>query len=276
VAWVEIEKPFWWDTPLWLAEGVDSVEALHNHLWREGGLDNEAWGRPRDRAAFPPPQGVGLWTQELLYRMLECGLSPAFTAGSASGVLPNPVGYNRVYAHTGGDASADGWWRALRAGRTFCTNGPLLLARVDGRLPGATLRGPRSVRVTVRLLGSTPVARVEVVQNGVVVASAPPPPSGAEELIAAVRFDEPGWLLVRAIGADRATLRMATTAPWRLSVPGKPARVSRRAVAFFAEWVEERAAQLLAPSAPTRASAAVYVEEARRFWRYMALRANAD
>ena len=146
----------------------------------------------------------------------------------------------------------------------------------DGRLPGATLRAPRSVRVTARLLGSTPVARVEVVQNGLIVASAPPPPSGAEELIATVRFDEPGWLLVRAIGADRATLRMATTAPWRLSVSGKPARVSRRAVAFFAEWVEERAAQLLAPSAPTRASAAVYVEEARRFWRDMALRANAD
>ena len=43
--------------------------------------------------------GVGYWVQEIYYHLLNCGLRVAPSAGSASGVLPNPVGYNRVYVH---------------------------------------------------------------------------------------------------------------------------------------------------------------------------------
>ena len=49
-AWVDMEKPFWWDVPLWLAsEKVDSVGLANNHLWERGMLDNEAWGRARPK-----------------------------------------------------------------------------------------------------------------------------------------------------------------------------------------------------------------------------------
>ena len=64
---------------------------------------NEAWGKPRDAERLPPPLGNGYWTQEIYYHMLNCGLRLPPSAGSASGVLPNPVGYNRVYVHTGAD-----------------------------------------------------------------------------------------------------------------------------------------------------------------------------
>ena len=34
-AWVDIEKPFWWDVPMWLASGkVDSIELANNHMCR--------------------------------------------------------------------------------------------------------------------------------------------------------------------------------------------------------------------------------------------------
>src|SRR5262245_38441066 len=48
---VDVEKPFWWDMPLWVATGkVDSMGLANNHEHRDGMLDNEAWGKPRDMA----------------------------------------------------------------------------------------------------------------------------------------------------------------------------------------------------------------------------------
>src|SRR3989442_10970671 len=33
--WVDIEKPFWWDVPIWLASGeVDSIGLANNHMCR--------------------------------------------------------------------------------------------------------------------------------------------------------------------------------------------------------------------------------------------------
>ena len=81
--------------------------------------ETEAWGRPRDAKRLPPPRGNGLWTQEIYYHILNSGLRIPPSAGSASGVLPNPVGYNRVYVHTGEHVSWDAWWNGLRKGRSF-------------------------------------------------------------------------------------------------------------------------------------------------------------
>src|SRR5262249_46379255 len=66
--WIDIEKPFWWDAPVWLASGqVDSIGIAHNHMHRAGVMDNEAWGKPRDKQRYARPHGNGLWTQEIYY-----------------------------------------------------------------------------------------------------------------------------------------------------------------------------------------------------------------
>ena len=135
--WVDIEKPFWWDVPIWLASGkVDSVGLANNHMCRSRMYESEAWGRPRDEDRLPPPRGNGLWTQEIYYHMLNCGLRVPPSAGSASGVLPNPLGYDRVYVHCSEDFTYEGWWEGLKAGRSFVTNGPLLIVKANGHLPG--------------------------------------------------------------------------------------------------------------------------------------------
>ena len=139
---VDIEKPFWWDMPVWVALGmVDSIELAHNHMWRDGMLDNEAWGKPRDKVFYPSPRGTGYWSQDIYYHLLNCGLRIPPSAGSASGVLDNPVGYNRVYVHCGETLTYDAWWEGLRAGRVVVTNGPLLRPRVNGELPGHVFQG---------------------------------------------------------------------------------------------------------------------------------------
>ena len=100
--WIDIEKPFWWDVPTWLASGkMNSIGIANNHMCRSRMLENEAWGKPRDADRLPGPAGNGYWSQEIYYHALNCGFRLPPSAGSASGVLPNPVGYNRVYVHLG-------------------------------------------------------------------------------------------------------------------------------------------------------------------------------
>src|SRR4030095_6477054 len=118
---------------------VDSIGIAHNHMWRGGVLGNEAWGRPRDKDRYPDPLGNGLWTQDIYYHLLNCGIQLPPSAGSASGVLPNPVGYNRVYVKVEGDCTYEKWRLGLNAGRCFVTNGPLLRCEASGKLPGSVL-----------------------------------------------------------------------------------------------------------------------------------------
>lgn len=132
---VDIEKPFWWDVPVWLAtRETDTIGIANNHMARSKMYANEAWGKARDAERLPAPLGNGYWTQELYYQILNCGLRIAPSAGSASGVLPNPVGYNRVYVHLDGELTYERWFEGLRVGRSFVTNGPLLRLRAGGPL----------------------------------------------------------------------------------------------------------------------------------------------
>ena len=130
---VDVEKPFWWDMPVWVAAGkIDSIGLANNHEHRDGMLDNEAWGKPRETALYPSPHGNGRWSEHIYYQLLNCGLRIPPSAGSASGVLPNPVGYNRVYVPLRRELTWDSWWENLRRGRVVVTNGPLLRPRVFG------------------------------------------------------------------------------------------------------------------------------------------------
>ena len=53
--WVDVEKAFWWDMPVWVAAGhIDSVGIAHNHMHRGGVLDSEAWGKAREMLGFEP------------------------------------------------------------------------------------------------------------------------------------------------------------------------------------------------------------------------------
>jgi hypothetical protein len=65
-------------------------------------------------------QGNGFWTQEIYYHALNCGVRIPPTAGSASGVLPNPVGYDRVYVQVAGDSGVPGEWLVSGASHGGC------------------------------------------------------------------------------------------------------------------------------------------------------------
>ena len=243
--WIDIEKPFWWDVPTWLATGrIDSIGIANNHMCRKRMYPDEAWGRPRDVDRLPSPRGNGFYSQELYYRILDCGFKVPPSAGSASGVLPNPIGYNRVYVHLDEPFTYQAWWRGLRAGRSFVTNGPLLLVRVDGRHPGETFKIAAGERfkpsVDVQVFSSDPLESLEIVVNGVVVRRVERPVSGETLSLAGVEFDRSGWVLVRCIADVANTFRFASTAPFFVDIESTPPRIDPEDVQFFIDWIRER------------------------------------
>jgi hypothetical protein len=278
---IDIEKPFWWDTPIWLASGqTNSIGLANNHMCRSSMFETEAWGKPRDEQRLPPPRGNGYWTQELYYHVLECGLRVPPSAGSASGVLPNPVGYNRVYVYLGSDFSYHAWWQGLRAGRSFVTNGPLLFCQANGQRPGHVFQAERSLEtnLNIELISNDHVPALEIIKNGRTVQTIPIDGSDKSQRTAKLTFQESGWFLVRAVAENRRTFRFASTAPYYVEIGNTKSRISRRSVQFFLDWIDERAARVPQKlKDPARLSEVLkYHGDAKRFWRQRMSQANAE
>lgn len=269
--WVDVEKPFWYDTPVWLASGmVDSIGIAHNHMQRDGVYPGEAWGRARDKQRFPDPQGNGFWTQEIYYHVLNCGLRLPPSAGSASGVLPNPLGYDRLYVHLDGGLGHAEWWEGLRAGRVFVSNGPLLRCRANGQWPGHVFQGAAeetlSLRLEAMLDSRDPIACIEVIQNGHVARRVSFSEWKQTASLGTVRFDRSGWLLVRVMADVPGTFRFASTGPFYVEVGSPARRVSKASAQFFLDWVRERMEQIRLTDPRQQDEVVKYQRQAEQFW----------
>jgi len=279
--WVDIEKPFWYDVPVWLASGmVDSIEIANNHMMHSQVMDGEAWGRERDRRRFPPSNGNGLWTQEIYYQILNCGLRIPPSAGSASGVLTNPLGYNRAYVHLDGALSYDAWWNGLRAGCVFVTNGPLLRVSADSQWPGHVFKGRSGETMTLDLDASLdsrdPIARIDVVKNGAIERTISRSEWIRAHSLGQISFSESGWFLVRVISDVPETFRFASTAPFYVEMGEGRRRQSRSSAQFFLGWVRERSSRIHLADPTQQAEALRCQADAERFWERKVQDSNAD
>jgi hypothetical protein len=278
-AWVDVEKPFWWDVPTWVSTGrVRSIGLANNHMCRDRMYESEAWGKPRLVERLPAPLGNGYWSQEIYYHLLNCGLRIPPSAGSASGVLPNPVGYDRVYVHVGRELTWEKWWEGLRGGRSFVTNGPLLRVRANGELPGHifTVAEGKDVGVEVKaeLTTGDKIPFLEVIKNGQVERKVSFEEFSQSGTLGTVRFDASGWFLVRAIADNPKTFRFASTAPYYVEVGATKRRVSKESAKFFVEWAKERAGRVRVVDAEQRREVLKYHEAAQRFWQEVADKAS--
>ena len=168
---------------------------------------------PRESALFmsnvvPEVQannGLHLW-----YRYLNCGFRLTASAGTDKMTTFVTVGSNRVYAQVEGEFTYANWMRALRRGRTFVTNSPLLDFKVNGRPPGDVINVTSKkpvVRIEASAQSQLPYDRLEIVVNGAVVADSSP--SGPRHS-AAVKLEHPVkdscWIAARVL-EDSATYR---------------------------------------------------------------------
>ncbi|HEX2222162.1 MAG TPA: CehA/McbA family metallohydrolase [Candidatus Limnocylindria bacterium] len=272
---VDAEKPVWATVPVLAALGkLDSVGVVCNHFARTGAdLDLGPWG-----ARLPPEgrirtsEGLARWMGELYSRLLNCGFRLPVTGGSASGIIPNPVGYTRTYVRLAEEFSYPAWLAALRRGRSFATNGPMLNVTADGRQVGDEIdvRSGRTLQVRAEADCPPAMCRLELLLNGEVVADARRA-EGASTVVLEhdLTVREPGWLAARAFAGAEPNIRFGQTSPIYLSGPGRPSRCAADA-ALLGEWVDElvgRATDATAdwprdrrsPAlAPLREAAAVY------------------
>jgi len=278
---VDIEKPFWWDMPVWVASGMcDSIGLCNNHQWRDGMLQTEAWGKPRNLAQYPNPHGNGRWSQDIYYHLLNCGLHIPPSAGSASGVIPNPVGYNRVYVYCGPKLEYETWWENLRAGKVVVTNGPMLIPRVNGKLPGHVFASqdgqPVSLEIQLKMFLRDQVEHLEIVQDGRVVQSVKLQQwANNNGKLPPVVFQQSGWMLIRAVTNNPKTYRFASTGPYYVEIDGRP-KISKASAQFFVDWVVERAGQIKLADDSEHQSVMKYHRQARDFWQQLLDKANAD
>jgi len=280
-AWIDVEKPFWWDTPLWLASGkVDSMGLANNHMHRDGMLTNEAWGKPRDRGRLRDPHGNAQWSEEIYYHVLNCGLRIPPSAGSASGVLPNPLGYNRVYVWVDkNEFSYAAWWEAFKAGRVVVTNGPLIRPLANNRHPGHIFKGAAGeemdLEITLDLATRETINYLDIVKDGRVVQSVRLDEVAKTGHLPPVRFTESGWVLVRAVTDNAKTYRFASTGPWYVELGDRP-KVSKSSAQFFLDWTNERTEKLKLDDPAQRREVLKYHDAARRYWEKRVADANAE
>ena len=223
-------------------------------------------------------------TAAVWYRLLNLGYR--LPAGAGTDAMTNyaslrgPVGMNRVFVDTGGDPNPAALLAALKAGRTFASNGPLLGLEIDGKHPGDTVsRGPSKVRYRIAMRSPVKVDHLELVENGKIVKTFAL--SGDRRKLDAegeLPVLASGWLLLRAWndGADPEVLDFypyATTSPVYFDLPGGLAP-DPAAAAYFAAWLDRTIADAEARTdyrnAGEREAVLAYLRKARDHFRGVA------
>ncbi len=193
-------------------------------------------------------------TAEVWYRLLNTGLR--LPTGSGTDAMTNfaslrgPVGMNRVFVKAGAKLDYAAFLSAIKAGRTFATNGPLLSFEVDGHGAGDEIRlpaGRHGLTAAVSLRSIAPLEKLEIVGNGRVVATIPLSGGGTRaDAKIPLAVEASGWYTLRAWSSSAVEpvldiYPFATTSPIYVIVDGKPIRSAEDA-RYFEAWIDRVAA----------------------------------
>jgi hypothetical protein len=182
------------------------------------------------------------------YELLESGFHVPLVGGSGKRCNLDVLGTPRTYARLepGQEFNYKNWIEAVRAGRTFVTNGPLLFFSVNDQDPGAVIdlgATVQTVHVRVEVRSLVPLRRLEVVANNTVVGRAEPAGSPAS---ATLEMDVPlprgGWLLARCWGEYDDAMESwvaAITSPVYVRIDGQSPRPDPATIAKFSGYLDK-------------------------------------
>ncbi len=175
------------------------------------------------------------------YRLLACGVRKPLMGSSGKMSNATVLGAVRTYARLepGCDFRYGSWIEAVRAGRTFITEGPLLSLTVNGLEPGAFVSPPddkQLARVAIEACSVTPFDRLELLYNGEVVARCE---ASADKRLEKLEVEVPlgasGWLAARCLKGE--TVR-AHTSPVYVRIEGRPMSAHADTLAPFLAVLE--------------------------------------
>jgi hypothetical protein len=185
------------------------------------------------------------WLLNAWYHFLNCGFKLAaggFTDGDLN--LPSchrPPGFGRTYAKLP-RLSWDEVLRAYRQGQVFATNGPLLLATVDGKLPGDVIRLPTkgAVSVNVEAFAQSGIDRVEIVSSGKVVHVEKGTGGPSLKKTISVELTDTSWLAARCTAHPSPHFGcFAHVSPIYIEVGAAPMRPKPEDIEFFLTWIDQ-------------------------------------
>ena len=193
-------------------------------------------------------------TASVWYRFLNLGFRiPAGAGTDATANYAAPirgmVGMDRVYGLVPGgpvDVSAVGpWFDAVKYGRTFVTNGPLLEFSIPDAAIGDDLhlKTPQTVSFFAMLRSNAPVDHLEVVCNGKVVRSLlRGGPKQTADVEGTITLNDSGWCVLRAWSEKAVHPVMdnyayATTSPIYVTIADRKPH-SPEDAKYFAAWIQ--------------------------------------
>ncbi len=179
--------------------------------------------------------------------VLAAGFRVPLVGGSGKESNRDLLGSPRTYARlqSGQESAYKAWIDAVRAGRTFVTNEPLLTFQVNGQEPGAVVDLPRSaasVRIHAEARSLFPVDCLEVVCNGAAVGSAQGSGSPTRAVLELdVPLDGPAWLAAQCWGtldSERPRELWAHSSPVYVQIDGQPLRPNASTSAPLFAWLD--------------------------------------
>jgi len=198
---------------------------------------------------------VCLWsnsrgTSDLWYKLLNIGIPIAPSGGSDT--MHNfyrtmAIGSTRVYAKPESSLNMPSYIDALRRGRSFVTNGPMIKFNAGGAEAGGVISAePEStVNWSLDLWSAIPVEKVEVLVNGQIVWSDKgPDAAGNKKYNGTIKVPQGGWIAARAHGGESRWPIMDsypfahTGAIWFKEIGSTEGEAARRAAADLLRWMD--------------------------------------
>jgi TolB protein len=151
------------------------------------------------------------------------------------------IGSSRLYAYVGDKLEWPRYVEAIRRGRTFVTNGPVLTFTVNGRIPGDEIQLPaegETVEVDASVQSIVPIEKLEVYFNGKVIES-----SNGSPIRKRIPIDRSGWMTIRATNSKPQhpiddTYIAGETSPIYFH-KGSQAIRSKDDAEYFIRWIDD-------------------------------------
>jgi Tol biopolymer transport system component len=234
--------------------------ALGAYVHPFAGSDDPLSGNLGEAKAFPVDLALGTVTyHELMSEANQAGLdvwhralNNGFRVTAVGGEdsitdlqVGAPIGQDRAYGYLGPKLTWDGWIEAIREGKVFVTNGPLLEFSVNAQIPGGSVSLPEGGRVKVKgsIQSIAPIEKIEIVFDGKVLVTIPPGDGVSIRFERDLFVSKSGWFTLQVSGThpvhpidDRYP--QATTNPVWVFVGGRPVRTAESAQ-YFIRWIDK-------------------------------------